>query len=222
MIRPAARILLVFAFAAFLAAPASAGWFGRGIEGNGELVTRDYDLDDCDAIQLRCGLDITVKFGDKQKVSLTMDENLVDLFEIESRRGTLIVDAEDSPQPSHRARLELTLAKLTMLNVSGAGDIDVEDYDGEDLEVIIDGAGDVAIDGRAKSVMIRVNGAGDINARKLEAEEAEVSVNGAGDVSVFASKFADVTINGVGDVDVYGDPEHFAQAIHGIGDIDRK
>ncbi|MBZ0266973.1 DUF2807 domain-containing protein [bacterium] len=222
MIRSAARFVVLLAFAALCTAPASAGWLDRGTEGNGELVTRAYDVDDCDAILLRCGLDITVEFGDKQKISLTMDENLIDLFEIESRRGKLVIDADDNPQPSGRAHLELTLSKLTRLNVSGAGDIDVKDYDGEELELVIDGAGDVEIDGRAKSVVILVNGAGDIDARKLEAEEVEVSVNGAGDVAVFASKLADVTINGVGDVDVYGDPEHFAQAIHGIGDIDRK
>jgi Putative auto-transporter adhesin, head GIN domain len=225
MTRRAVPLLLALALTASLAAPvpAHAGWFtGGGTEGNGNLVTKSYDVENCDAILLRCGLDITVRFGDTQKVELTMDENLVDLYEIESRRGTLVIDADDEPRPDKRAHLEVTLRGMERLKVSGAGDIDVIKYDGKDLELVVDGAGDVEIDGKAKRVDIVINGAGDIDARHLEADDAEVSVNGAGDVSVFARKSADVSINGVGDVDVYGDPEEFAQSINGLGDIDRR
>lgn len=222
MIRRAAPLVLAMLLAASVALPARAGWFDRGIDGNGDMVTKRYDVEDCDAILLRCGLDIHVKFGKEQKIELTMDENLVDLYGIESKRGSLVVDADDNPQPSARAKLELTLRKLTRLKVSGAGDIEVEDYDGEELELIVDGAGDVEVDGKAKSVVIVVNGAGDIDARKLRAENVEVTVNGAGDVEVFASKSADVSINGVGDVDVYGDPEELARSVSGLGDISRR
>ncbi len=222
MIRATIKLLLVLALAIALAAPASAGFFGQGVKGNGDLTTKTYDLDTCDAILLRCGLDVTVKFGDTQQVALTMDENLVELFEIEARGGTLVIDAEKNPRPHKKAHLEVTLNSMKRLKISGAGDIEVIDYDGAELELLIDGAGDLEVDGRAERLEIVLNGAGDIDARRLEVRDAEVTVNGAGDVSVYASSSADITINGVGDVDVYGKPEHFARSIQGIGDIDKK
>ncbi len=222
MKRHATKLLLAAALAAMLVAPASAGWFNQGTKCNGELTTTTYDLDTCDAILLRCGLDVTVRFGDTQSVALVMDENLVELYEIEARGGTLIIDADKNPRAHKKAYLEVTLNSMKRLKISGAGDIDVLDYAGDKLELIIDGAGDVVVDGRADRLEVTLNGAGDIDTRKLEAKEAEVSVNGAGDVSVFASESADISINGVGDVDVYGKPEHFAKSIHGLGDIDLK
>ena len=223
MMRHATKLLLALALIALLVAPASA-WniFNHGTKGNGDLTTTTYDLDRCDKILLECGLDIRVTFGDQQSIELTMDENLVELYDLDVRGGTLVIDADKNPRPNKKARLDLVLTDLTRLKVEGAGDIEVVDYDGETLELIVEGAGDIEIDGRVDSLDIEVDGAGDIDTRHLKAHDAEVTVNGAGDVDVFADRSADVTINGVGDIDVYGQPEQFTKSVNGIGDIDRK
>ena len=223
MIRHACKPLLALILVALLAAPASAwSFFKGGTEGNGDLVTQTYDLADCDKIHLECGLDIRITFGKDQKIELTMDENLVELYDLDVRGGTLVIDADDNPRPHRRARLELTLTELSRVKVEGAGDIEVVDFDGETLALIVEGAGDIEVEGRVDSLDVEVDGAGDIDTRHLKAHDAEVTVNGAGDVDVFADRSADITINGVGDVDVYGKPDDFKKAIHGIGDIDRK
>lgn len=214
--------LLMLVLVLAIAAPASAGFFSRGTDGSGDLTTVTYDLDSFDRILLRCGLDVTVTFGDQQRVALTVDDNLVELYEIDVSGGRLVIDADDNPRPHKKTRLEITINSLEQLKISGAGDIDIVDFDGDELELIVDGAGDIDVDGRVDDLDVTVNGAGDIDARKLEARNAVVAVNGAGDVSVYASDSADVSINGVGDIDVYGKPEHFAKSVHGIGDIDRK
>jgi hypothetical protein len=214
--------LALLALVLVLSAPASAGWFDRGTKGNGDMETRTYDLDDCHAVLLECGLDIDISFGGDQSVALTMDENLFDHFEIEERGGVLVVSADDNPKPSRGARLELVLGKLDHVDIRGAGDIRIDDFDGDDLLIEIAGAGDIEATGKVKDLVLEISGAGDIDARDLEAERAEVTVNGAGDVKVYASKMCDVTINGVGDVDVYGKPAEFEKSVNGIGDVDRK
>lgn len=205
-----------------VAASASAGIFSRGEKGNGDMVETTYDLDDCTAVLLECGLDIDITFGNKQSITLIMDENLVKFYDIDERSGTLVVDADDNPRPSRKARLELTLRKLESVEIEGAGDIVIEDFDGDELEIEIDGAGDIEATGKTEYIRLHVDGAGDIDTRKLEAERADVTINGAGDVKVYASKACDVTINGVGDVDVYGKPADFHKDVNGIGDVDRK
>ncbi len=203
-------------------APAQAGIFDRGKKGNGDLTTKTYDLDDCHAVLLECGLDIELTFGKSQRVALTMDENLLKYYELDERDGTLVVDADKNPRPSRGARLELTLRSLDQLEIDGAGDIEVTDFDGEELRIEIQGAGDVRPAAEVVNLYVEIDGAGDIDARDLKADNAEVTVNGAGDVSVYASVSCDVTINGVGDVDVYGKPEKFHKDVNGIGDVDRK
>jgi len=150
-----------------------------------------------------------------------VDENLVDLYELEVKRGTLVIDTEEDVRPHKRTKLLLTLTSLSELQIEGAGDIDIDDFDGRALSLVVEGAGDLTVSGEVGDLEVRVDGAGDINARKLEARDVEVLINGAGDISVYASDSADVTINGVGDVDVYGKPEDFAKSINGLGDIDR-
>ena len=53
----------------------------------------------------------------------------------------LAIDADDNPRPGKNARLEVTLTAMTQLRLTGAGDIEVISYEGEDLALIIDGAG---------------------------------------------------------------------------------
>jgi len=221
MSRLATIVLFALTVAASLAVPARAGLFDRHPRGNGELTTKTYDLDPCHAILLSCGLDLTIRLGDAQSVALTIDENLVEYYQIEARHGTLVIDADESPRPHRSARLDITLTSLDELEVAGAGDIDVRDYRGESLELRIDGAGDLEIDGTVGKLAVAVNGAGDVDARELEAREVEVAINGAGDVDVHATASADIEINGVGDVDVWGEPAQFAKSVHGIGDITR-
>ncbi len=222
MIRRFTTPALVVAALVLIAAPAAAWSLFGGEDGNGDLIDTAYDLDTCDAIRLECGLDLVVTLGDEQRVVLVMDENLVDNFSLEARGGVLVIDAEDDPRPSKRARLELTLTALGRVDIEGAGDVDVIGYRGEELAISVDGAGDLDLDGTVDRLVIEVDGAGDIDARDLHAREAIVEVDGAGDVELHASESADVTINGVGDVDVHGDPARLQKSVHGLGSIARK
>jgi hypothetical protein len=226
MSRSANTLVLIAAAAVVLAAPATAfeiaDLFHHGTRGDGELVAVPFELAACTEVVLQCGLDIDVTFGPLQKITLRMDQNLVEFFKIEERGGVLVVDADKNPRPSRHACIEVTLRSLDRLVVEGAGDVSIRGYDGERLALAVDGAGDVVVDGRAGEVVVTVDGAGDIDARHLEARAVDVSVNGAGDVSVYASESAKAEINGVGDIDVYGNPAEFVKDVNGVGDISRR
>jgi hypothetical protein len=222
------KLFVIAATAVVLAAPAAAtafefaDLFHHGTRGDGELVAVPFELAACSEVVLQCGLDIDVTFGPQQKITLRMDQNLVENFKIEERGGVLVVDAVKNPRPSRHACLEVTLRTLDRLAVEGAGDVSIRGYDGERLALAIDGAGDVDVEGRAGEVVVSVDGAGDIDARHLEARVADVTVNGAGDVDIFASESATTVINGVGDIDVYGKPAEFTKDVNGVGAISRR
>jgi hypothetical protein len=222
MARRLATPLLVLTVLTLAAAPAAAWSLFGGEDGNGELVETTVDVDPCHAIRLECGLDLEITLGDAQRVVLTMDENLVDNYRITERAGTLVIDAEDDPRPDGDARLQITLTALDALTIAGAGDVDLDRYRGERLEIRIGGAGDLDLAGEVGQLVVQLDGAGDIDARKLRARDAVVTVNGAGDVELYATDSADIELNGVGDVDVYGDPARFRRDVDGLGSIARK
>jgi hypothetical protein len=219
MLRPCLPVFLVIVLAT---APASAGFFDRGVKGSGDLTTTTLDLDAIVAVELECGLDIDIDLGKQQRVALTMDDNLVEYYDLQVRDGVLMVSTDKSTRPSRKAHLELTLRELERVEVAGAGDITIDRYDGEALAIIIDGAGDIEATGKVKNLQVEVDGAGDISADGLKAQHATVKINGAGDVEVYASKSCDVTINGVGDVDVHGQPDDYHKRVNGIGQVTRK
>jgi hypothetical protein len=135
----ATAVLLI----AVLAVPASAGWFDKGrIEGSDRLETRDFDLDDFEAIELNGSLDIEITVGEKQSVAVSLDDNLFDNLEIDVDRGTLVVDWEESCEIHRKSRIVITMPKLEGIELNGAGDINYWG-DPEHEKTRVSGLGDI-------------------------------------------------------------------------------
>lgn len=121
-----------------------------------------------------------------------------------------------------RGHLELDgsdLGALESLSLRGALDVDLSGIDTASLEVLVQGASDVELSGRADSLSLRQTGASDVDAEDLSATFAEVSIAGAGDLSVTASESVSAHASGAADVDVYGSPDTVEQSTAGAADI---
>lgn len=70
------------------------------------------------------------------------------------------------------------------VTVSGAGDIDIERLDCAGLlKVVVNGAGDAVISGKAGEADLTINGAGKIDVKNLDGPIINSSVNGIGSIS---------------------------------------
>ena len=198
---------------ATLAVPASAGFFHKGdqIEGSGKLETRDFDLAAFTDLELNGSLDAEIAFGDRQKVSVTLDDNLFDNLELDVDDGELTVDWDESCDPDNKSRIVITMKRLASIELNGAGDIDVDGFRGDSFSFRLRGAGDITL-----------MGAGDVDAKELKAKHVEVSVTGVGDAEVTATESIDAKVSGVGDIKYWGKPEKEKTRVSGLGDIDRK
>lgn len=207
-----------------LAAPASAGFWNKGdqIEGSGKMESRTFDFDEITAYQLDGSLDTEIAFGDRQKVEVTLDDNLFDNLEIEVDHGTLIIGWDESCDPDRKAKVVLTLSKLDEIDLNGAGDIVIDGFSGKSFDLELRGAGDVTIDGKCDELEITLMGVGDIEARKLDAKHVDVTVTGVGDAEVTAVESIEARVSGVGDIKYWGNPESENTKVSGIGDIKRK
>jgi len=225
-VRRASGTVLAVLAVVLAAAPCRAGFdwdvFGhRGIKGSGDLETRELDLPPFERIVLRCGLDIDVQVGGKQSASVTLDDNLLDEFEAVVKGRTLRLDWRRECRPSRDCRLELTVPSLAEVVIDGAGDVDVDGISGDQFAVEINGAGDMELAGAVDRFELEINGAGDVDADRLIAREVSVRVNGAGDAEVHATERLEAEVSGVGDVSYAGDPEDRDVQVSGVGSVRR-
>lgn len=196
--------------------------WGRGVKGSGDMETRELDLDRFEKIDLRGAFDIDITIGDEQKVEVTIDDNLWDILVAEVDGRTLELGWDENCRPDEDCRVEIVVKKLTDLDLSGAGDVDIENFRGSEFSFHLSGAGDLTMDGEVDDLEIRVSGAGNVDTRELKARDVDVSISGAGNADVYASNSIRGRVSGVGNLEYWGDPEVKSTHVSGLGHIERR
>jgi len=192
------------------------------IEGSGDLVTEERDLDRFTRIESKGSVDIFVTVGESQKVSLTFDDNLIDLVETSVRGKTLKITTKESYSSRRACKMEISVPTLEEVRVTGSGDVEIFNLTGNYFEFTVTGSGDMRAEGEIDELDIRVSGSGDVDARELVARDANVKISGSGDVKVHATEGFYGRVSGSGDIDVYGNPEHMSRYVSGSGDIKKR
>ena len=196
--------------------------FGRGAKGSGDLETRELSLDTFRALEVGGAFEVDIRFGKKQKVAITVDDNLWQYLETSVRNGWLKVDWDRNCRPSDGCRIEIVVSRLDEVSVGGAVDATIHDFRGDRFRFQLSGAGNLKMDGQVDDLEIQLSGAGDVDTRRLKARRVEVSISGAGNAEVFASESLKGNVSGVGDLVYHGDPEIQETSVSGIGSIERK
>lgn len=192
-------------------------WNKRGVRGSGDLTTKTVTVDTFTKIESNGAFDIIVKVGGTQSVSITFDDNLIDLIDTDVRRGTLILDAKDSFSSRNNCKIEITVASLEEVYVEGSGDVRVTNLSGDLFVYEVAGSGDFTAEGTVKDIEIIISGSGDVDTRDLKAKTARVEINGSGDVMIYATESIDGEINGSGDIRYYGNPASRNVRVAGSG-----
>lgn len=221
------KITLLIAVCLLVAGSVSAGnIFGLfdkdRVEGSGDLITQKRNLDDFSRIKSYGSFDIFVTVGDKTSLSITFDDNLVDLITTEVAGKTLRIDHDGSFSSRKNCRIEITVPSLESVYLSGSGDVEVYNLNSDIFEMAISGSGDMKAEGKVNELELSISGSGDIDTRHLEADEVYAKVSGSGDMKIFARTSFSGKISGSGDITYYGDPEHVSSRVSGSGSIKRR
>lgn len=192
------------------------------IEGSGDLATEQRDVDEFTRIELKGCVDVFVTVGEARKVTLTFDDNLLDLIKTDVRGKTLKITTEKSYSSRRSCKVEISVPKLEEVRVTGSGDVEIYSLSGDYFEFTVSGSGDMRAEGEIDELDIRVSGSGDVDTRDLVAKEASVKISGSGDVKVYATEGFYGRVSGSGDIDVYGNPENMSRHVSGSGDIRKR
>ncbi len=211
---------------------------GAEIKGSGDMVTQVRDVPEFNKIRSTGAFDVHITVGNTQRVTITFDDNLIDLAKTEVKGKTLRLYCDESYSSRKGCKIEITVPELQSVDASGSGDFIIENLKGDsfeydisgsgdatisgevgELNVTVTGSGDVDIDGHATDVDVVVSGSGDVDAHRLIAENATVRVSGSGDVRVHATGDFNGRVSGSGDIAYYGNPAHVSKRVSGSGDI---
>ncbi len=202
---------------------AAAAFLGTGcIIDSGPAKAQSVSVSGFDAIDFRGAGQLDVTVGEKESVEITGSEKRVENVTAEVVDGVLVIKENSKGIFGSRGDLTITVTvpELKAVDISGAGDIDVQGIDSPEFDFTLSGAGDIRLEGRADTVSITCSGAGDLDAEDLKAKNLELSVSGAGDADVYASENISISVSGVGDVTYFGDPNVKSKSVSGIGDIE--
>lgn len=219
--------LATFSFAIMANSALADQWsrWGRGerIRGSGKMATEMRDLTGFTSISVNNSTDIDIIIGDKYRVELEAEDNLLEIIETEVVRGELRITTADgySIRSRRGSRLTITMPNLEGIKISGSSDIRAQNINSDELTIEIRGSGDIELSGRAEEVEIEIRGSGDIDARDLLAVSVEIDIRGSGDVEISVEENLWVNISGSGDITYYGDPR-LKKKIRGSGDISQR
>ncbi|MFZ5671231.1 MAG: GIN domain-containing protein [Pseudomonadota bacterium] len=118
-----------------------------------------------------------------------------------------------------RLRVVVTAPSVTRFVLNGSPDLRVEGYDQPEMQVEINGSGDVAAAGRAESVSLSIAGSGDAELDELTVRDAAVAIAGSGNASLSPTGAVKVSIAGSGDVALGAKPASLTSDIDGSGDL---
>ncbi len=209
--RVPALLLLVFL--------SGCGVLRPGIPGSGISRCEFREVQPFEEINLSGFGTVNVFAGDTPTVRVTTDNNLLAHVETRVENGKLNIKPRGKIKPKTGLNVDVTVPRLTAARVSGAGDMNINDVVGDQLDLSISGVGNLNANGQVNNISTSISGAGDADLRQLYAENATVRISGAGDASVYASESIKARISGVGDVICYGNPTRVDQSISGVGDL---
>jgi hypothetical protein len=218
------------------------GQIRRTVYGNNKVVTKERNAEHFTGIRVSTGIDVYLKQGDNEAISVEADENLHEYILTEVRDGVLNVYTEVNIREAERKRVYVTMKEVNSIRTSSAGDVfgetpvksdrlelsassagDIKmEVHAKDIEIDISSSGDITLKGDADLLEADLSSAGDLNAFDLKVREADISVSSAGDADINVSDRITARASSAGDVNYMGDPKYVDAHSSSAGGIHRR
>jgi hypothetical protein len=210
--------------------------------GSGRLVTREVDTTGgFNRLQASSGFQVEVIVGEREAVTVEVDDNLTDRLDVGVSGGTLRLGLRGGDGVSDATlRARVTARRLSRIGASGAAAVRVTgDLAGPALEVELSGAGtldaavkleraelgasgasELRLRGSAGTVSATASGASRLALDELEAGRATVELSGASQARVWATESISATASGASQLRFKGSPRFERRSAAGGSSIE--
>lgn len=200
----------------------------KKIEGNGNMVTTDFDVNAFDRCSFDGSMHVVLHESPENRISVTTDANIMEHVEVFVTNTEVKVELSDEHfryDPSEFT-VHVYAPVLRFAGMDGSGSIACADtlhassfeleidgsgsasviYLGQKLTLDISGSGEIEAKGTADQAYYDISGSGTIKANPVQANRVHAGINGSGRIytTVIQQLFAE--INGSGTVYYQGSP----------------
>jgi uncharacterized protein YxeA len=216
--------------------------FRKTVRGNGDVVKKDRTAENFTGISVSTGIDVYLKQGDNESITVETDENLQEYILTEVRGNVLHVFTEVNIRDAERKRVYVTMKDVTSVKTSSAGDVLGEspircerlqlsassagniklEVSAKDISADISSSGDITINGDTDILEADLSSAGNLNAYELTAREADVNVSSAGDAAVNVTEKLTARASSAGDVNYRGNPKYIDAHSSSAGGVHKR
>lgn len=220
------------------------------IQGNGKVVTKEYQLSDFDEISLVGQAEFTYEQSEAApSVTVTIDENLLEYIEVKVSGKELKVYPKKEGMLKSSYQLRPTVFKIRgnskqleevsssgsgnfvvngplnskelELNLSGSGSIQIDALQADELEGNVAGSANLILKGKVHEAKYNIAGSGNVKAGDCESEEVNGNIAGSGNLEVYVTRELKGNIVGSGDIYYKGDPKVMSSCI-GSGKVKKR
>ena len=199
----------------------------KTVHGNHSVTKSEREVGSFTGVKASSGIDVYLRQGDAEAVSVEADENLHEYILTEVKGNVLHVYTDINIRDAKQKRVYVTMKDIISvatssaadiygespvksdeleLSASSAGDIKLEIF-ARELKVNISSSGDMTLKGETDELEADLSSAGDLNAYELKAREADISVSSAGDADVYVTEKLKAHASSAGDINYKGDPD---------------
>lgn len=218
---------------------------GDVITGSGRATTKDYDFSGFTKVSVGSAFQTTITRGEGYRVSVTVDDNLVEYLDVHVDGATLNIGLKPSLRLGFgniTAKAEITMPDVEALDLSGATrtqvsgfsntkTVDVEvsgasrlngDMTTGQLQLHVSGASTVEITGTTGPLDIEASGASTIRLDNYTSTDTHVRASGASNITVNASGKISGDASGASTIRYAGSPASVLVDTSGASSVKQK
>jgi hypothetical protein len=168
------------------------------------LVTQSRALTaEAVVVEMDGAVDVTLHQGPLPKIEVRAEQRMLPKITTTQDGNTLRIDTRGliigSTQPM---QVDVTLPALQKVRQHGSGDAKISGFSGDKIELVMQGSGEMHVDGQFKQIGARVQGSGDLQLAGGNSDQIGLQVAGSGNVNATGvTKTIQIRISGSGDVD---------------------
>jgi hypothetical protein len=233
---------LITLTAIFLIAACSHAQNRKTVHGNNKVITKEREAGSFEGLRVSTGIDVYLKQGSKETITVEADENLHEYILTEVEDGVLRVYTEVNIREAEEKKVYVTMKDIRSvkassagdvtgesaiksdnieIDVSSAGDIKLEVY-AREINADISSSGDITLKGEADMLKADLSSAGNLNASELKVREADISVSSAGDADINVTESLKARASSAGDIHYAGNPKYVDSHSSSAGGVHKR
>jgi len=195
------KIIAIFCFFAF------AFTANAQVKGNGNIVTKILPLENFDAIKIDLTTDLYVDLEGKNTISITTDENLIELIDRKVRGNALLLDQKEWIAPTQRVVVRISASQLNQINCGAHSLVKIDGLNQEKFKVKAN-VGRIFLSGQVAKLQVE-NEVAKVDASELTVAEAKISISSWGSVIANVTELIDTDIDKSAQLVLVREPENY-------------